>query len=63
MNANARSYDLATPLDANGAVQGSGDADTNSHNDLLLDALGNVQCLTCHAVHFADSNAATGGSS
>jgi len=41
----------ATPLDGDGSA-----SDANPSNDLKLDGSGNVQCLTCHAVHYADSN-------
>lgn len=56
LNANGRGYDRATPLDANGAVQGSPGRDTNARNDLRLDGTGRVQCLSCHAPHFAPGN-------
>lgn len=50
----------ANPLDGNGAEQGSGGADTNASNDLALEGASNlVQCLTCHGVHYADSNTLT----
>lgn len=58
LNANAGGYDRATPLDANGAVQGSGGADGNATNDLVLSG-GQVTCLSCHAPHGADSNSLT----
>jgi len=44
----------ATPLDGDGSAD-----DGNPSNDLKLDAAGNVQCLSCHAPHYADSNTAT----
>jgi hypothetical protein len=59
LNVNLRDYDRAQPLDGNGVAQSAGaspDADSNASNDLALDSAGNVQCLTCHAVHYADSN-------
>lgn len=59
LDANGRGYDRGVPLDGNGANQGSGGADTNPSNDLQLDASGNLQCLTCHGVHYADSNTQT----
>ncbi len=54
-----RTYDRATPLDGNGAIQGSGGADTNATNDLKFDSTNRIQCFTCHAVHFADGNTQT----
>jgi hypothetical protein len=59
LNANGQGYDRGTPLDGNGAVQGGGSADANPTNDLDLDGSGNVQCLSCHGIHFADSNTQT----
>jgi predicted CXXCH cytochrome family protein len=55
LNANAAGYDRAVPLDGNGAQQGAG-GDTNASNNLKLDASGRIQCLTCHGVHYTDSN-------
>jgi hypothetical protein len=58
LNANGRNHDRAIPLDGNGGVQGvSGDA--NPTNDLRLDGTGRVQCLSCHGIHYADSNTQT----
>jgi hypothetical protein len=48
-------YDRGAPLEANGGAAGT---DGNATNDLKLVG-GNVQCLTCHGVHFADSNSQT----
>ncbi len=51
--------DLHTnPLDGNGQEQGPGDVDGNPTNDLQLFA-GKVECLTCHGIHFVDSNTQT----
>lgn len=58
LNANGLGYDRPTPLDADGLAQGAS-TDTNPSNDLVLDASGNVQCLSCHGVHYADSNTLT----
>jgi hypothetical protein len=58
LNANAQGYDRAAPLDGHGVAQDTGD-DGNPTNDLRLDQFGNVQCLTCHGVHYADSNTET----
>ena len=59
LNANGKGYDRAIPLDGNGAPQGDPGADANPTNDLDFDDLGNVQCLSCHGVHYADSNTLT----
>ena len=58
LNANGLNQDRAAPLDGHGIAQDSGD-DGNPTNDLRLDQFGNVQCLTCHGAHFADSNTQT----
>lgn len=59
LNANSKNYDRAAPLDGNGVPQGDPGADGNASNDLQFDDLNNVQCLTCHGVHYADSNTLT----
>jgi predicted CXXCH cytochrome family protein len=62
LNANARDYDRTQPLDGNGLAQSAGaspDVDGNATNDLKFDGSGNVQCLSCHGVHYADSNTLT----
>jgi len=46
-------YDRAAPLDGDGGVD-----DGNDSNDLVLDGV-LVQCLSCHGVHFVDSNTLT----
>ena len=59
LNANGKGYDRTQPLDGNGLAQIGGsapDVDGNPTNDLKLDDTGNVQCLSCHGVHYADSN-------
>jgi hypothetical protein len=57
LNANGGYYDRAEPLDGNGeALVGGVDRDSNPSNDLRFDPNGNIHCLTCHAVHHADSN-------
>ena len=56
LDANGMGYDRAVPLDGNGAPQGGAGIDGNPTNDLLLDGAGLVQCLTCHGVHYVDSN-------
>jgi len=59
LGANGRGYDRSAPLDGNGAVQGGGGGDGVASDDLRLDAGGLVQCVTCHGVHYADSNTLT----
>ena len=56
LDANGMGYDRTVPLDGNGAEQGTAGEDTNPTNDLLFDGTGLVQCLTCHGVHYVDSN-------
>jgi predicted CXXCH cytochrome family protein len=57
LNANAKGYDRANVLDANGALQAPGDG--NPTNDLTLIGGTTVSCTTCHNVHNADSNSLT----
>jgi hypothetical protein len=45
------------PLDADGLAQGSS-TDANETNDLQLFS-NEVECLTCHGIHFVDSNTNT----
>jgi hypothetical protein len=59
LNANAQGYDRGVPLDGSGGDQGGAAADSNPTNDLVFDASGYVQCLSCHGVHYADSNTQT----
>ncbi len=59
LNANGQSYNRIPPLDGNGADQGTAGADANDTNDLRLSAGNIVQCLTCHGVHYVDSNTQT----
>jgi hypothetical protein len=62
LDANGQGYDRATPLDGNGLPQNGGastDVDGNPTNDLTVDAFGFVQCLSCHGVHYVDSNTLT----
>jgi hypothetical protein len=55
LDANGRGYDRTVPLDGDGSDQG-GAGDGNPSNDFRLDAGGRVHCLSCHGVHYADSN-------
>jgi predicted CXXCH cytochrome family protein len=55
LDSNAMHYDVATPLEVNGAPQGP----TPTSSYLELSPAGNVTCLTCHAVHNADSDSQT----
>lgn len=58
LGANARGYDRAAPLDANGAAQATGDG--NPTNDLhTFGSAATVRCLSCHSPHNADSNSLT----
>lgn len=50
LNANGKSYDRATPLDADGSA-----ADSNPGNDIKMVG-GVVSCSSCHAPHNASSN-------
>lgn len=53
------------PQSANWAVQtgtrfsANGATDTNATNNLVLDPAGQIRCLTCHGMHYTDSNSAT----
>jgi cytochrome c553 len=63
LNANAKSYDLAAPLDADGTPANGSTTDgeggvANPGNDLRLSS-GMVRCTTCHAPHNSDSNSLT----
>jgi predicted CXXCH cytochrome family protein len=57
LDANSAGYDRSEPLDVDGALQ-SVSTDPNATNDLVLDG-GNLRCLTCHDVHYTDSNSKT----
>jgi hypothetical protein len=71
LNENGRGYDRASNalLDADGSIQPSyaqfsgqpspAGGDGNATNDLVLDAAGHVNCLSCHHLHNADSNSMT----
>jgi hypothetical protein len=56
LDANTQGYDRIPPLDGNGGAAGS---DGIASNDLVLDGSNNVQCLTCHGIHYVDSNTQT----
>ena len=63
LGVNGAGYDRAEPLDGDGAPQAPGpshDVDGNPTNDLRLFGGGNVvECLSCHGVHYVDSNTET----
>jgi hypothetical protein len=62
LNANAKGYDRSAPLDVNGVAQSGtrfmtgGESPDNVTNNLVMDSNGNIGCLTCHGVHYIDSN-------
>ena len=65
LSANSKGYDRAAPLDVNGAPQSGarfatdGTGETNPTNNLVFDGSSPdnmVRCLTCHRVHYTDSN-------
>jgi len=53
------------PLDANGApqtglrYQGNAAGETNWTNNLILDSANQLNCMTCHWVHYTDSHSGT----
>ncbi len=62
--ADATRFVGAAPLDANlnpqiTAPRYHGDADGNPTNNAVLDSSSKVQCLTCHGVHYTDSDSTT----
>lgn len=63
LNENSKNYDRTSPLDANGIPQDgpryTGDKDGNPSNNLVLDSVGKIRCLTCHRIHYTDSNSLT----
>jgi hypothetical protein len=68
LNANAKGYDRTAPLDVNGAAQSgarfatNGAGESNATNNLVLDASSPdnmVRCLSCHRLHYTDSNSLT----
>ncbi|MEW6110057.1 MAG: cytochrome c3 family protein [Nitrospirota bacterium] len=67
LNANSRGYDRAAPLDVNGSAQsgtrfatGAETPTDNTTNNLVVESTTNkVRCLTCHRVHYSDSNSFT----
>jgi len=64
LNANAKGYDRTAPLDANGVAQTGarfstgGAGDGNDSNNMVFGGGGTntVRCLTCHRIHYSDSN-------
>lgn len=67
LNANGKAYDRPAPLDANGAPQSGarfasgGETPDNAANNLVMDSGNAVRCLTCHTVHYGDSNGLSNG--
>lgn len=59
LNANGMGYDRSFPLDGNGNPQGGVGEDGNFSNNYRLDQNGNLQCFTCHNVHYGDDNTLT----
>ncbi len=53
------------PLDANGAAEtgirfkDNGTGDSNWTNNLILDSANQVNCMTCHWIHYTDSHSGT----
>ncbi len=67
LNGNGKSYDRSAPLDVNGVAQSGarfasgGESPDNVANNLVLDSGNAVRCLTCHRVHYTDSNGLSNG--
>ena len=70
---NSQGYDYAAPRDANGGAQTNsvspllanrfaGNVDGNQENNIVLDVNGKVRCLSCHRMHYEDSNSLTNSS-
>ncbi len=56
----------AAPLENNGNAQtgapryaGNGTGDTIVTNNIVFDAAGKIRCLSCHSIHYSDSDATT----
>lgn len=60
---NTKGYDRSAPLDSNGLLEDgtrfTGDKDGNPSNNLVVDSTGKIRCLTCHRIHYSDSNSLT----
>ncbi len=63
---NLQGYDKGAPLDYDGGSQqtapryhANSAGDTNTTNNLVLDSSTKVRCLSCHRVHYVDSNGTT----
>lgn len=69
---NSRGYDKSAPLDFDGGAQQDGpryktnsstepatSAGANKTNNLVLDYSRKVRCLSCHRIHYVDSNGLT----
>ena len=55
---------VGTPLDANYTTQTTspryhGDSDGNPTNNIVFDKNGKVRCLSCHGIHYTDSDSTT----
>jgi predicted CXXCH cytochrome family protein len=67
LNANAKGYDRSAPLDVNGVAQSGtrfatgGESPDKVSNNLTADSGNLVRCLTCHRVHYTDSNSLSNG--
>lgn len=59
-------YDRTAPLDYNGSPHqtspryyNNGTGETNKTNNIALDSSSRVRCLSCHRIHYVDSNGLT----
>lgn len=61
---NSQGYDRTAPLDYDGTAQTNApryetDQDGNTSNNLVLDSSTQIRCLSCHGMHYRDSNGTT----
>ena len=67
LNGSGKNYDRTAPLDVNGVAQSGarfsagGESPDNAANNLVMDSGNAVRCLTCHNVHYGDSNGLSNG--